>query len=79
MIESGFMKLGIKVSHSKQTQSLLFIMPCIGVVFEKSYLGSILAMKLNSTYAAVLFDGKVQLHTVSTFSNATNNSSSLVD
>ena len=36
----------------------------IGTIFEKSYLGSILAMKLNSVYAAVLYDGKVQLHAV---------------
>lgn len=34
-------------------------------MFEKSYLGSVTSMKLNNTYAAVLFDGKVQLHVVS--------------
>lgn len=42
------------------TGSLWFI----GAVFEKSYLGSVSAMKLNSLYAAVLYDGKVQLHAV---------------
>ena len=37
----------------------------LGAVFEKSYLGSVSAMQLNSLYAAVLFDGKIQLHAVS--------------
>lgn len=36
----------------------------VGVIFEKSYLGSVSSMKLNSLYAAVLFDGKIQLHAV---------------
>ncbi len=36
-----------------------------GAVFEKSYLGSVSALKLNNLYAAVLFEGKVQLHAVS--------------
>lgn len=37
----------------------------LGAVFEKSYLGSVSAMQLNGLYAAVLFDGKIQLHAVS--------------
>lgn len=36
-----------------------------GAVYEKSYLGSVVAMNMNASYAAVLFDAKIQLHTVS--------------
>ena len=39
--------------------------PVSGVIFEKSYLGSVTAMRLNGLYAAVLYDGKIQLHAVS--------------
>ena len=36
-----------------------------GMIFEKSYLGSVSAMKLNGLYASVLFDGKLLIHAVS--------------
>lgn len=37
-----------------------------GAVYEKSYLGSVTDIDLNASYAAVLFDGKIHLHRVST-------------
>lgn len=32
---------------------------------DREYLGTVQAIKLNEDYAAVRFDGKLQLHTVS--------------
>ena len=37
---------------------------CSGEVFEKSYLGNVTDMKLNSHYAAALYDGNIILHLV---------------
>jgi len=33
-------------------------------MYEKSYLGTVSDLKLNSTYAAILFDSKIHLHLV---------------
>ena len=52
----------MRLNHTQDIRTCTF--PS-GVVFEKSYLGSVSAMKLNALYAAVVFDGKVQLHAVS--------------
>ena len=38
------------------------------VHFERDYLASVESMNLNEVYASVLFDGKLQLHTVSNIS-----------
>ena len=63
------MRLLNKVCFKLNTiiDSLNFFSLLIGAVFEKSYLGSVSAMQLNGLYAAVLFDGKIQLHAVSIY------------
>lgn len=34
------------------------------VVGDREYLGAVVSMKLNTEYASVLYDGKIQLHMV---------------
>ena len=36
----------------------------LGEFFERSYLGNLTSLELNGYYAAALFEGKVELHTV---------------
>ena len=43
---------------------LFFYCLSLGEVFEKSYLGNVISMDLNSQYAAALYDGHILLHTV---------------
>ena len=52
----------------RRVPSLLTAFPSFhdaGEMFEKSYLGTIIGMELNGYYAAVLSEGRIQLHMVS--------------
>ena len=52
---------GTAVPHSHSERVCVV---SLGEVFEKSYLGNVTSMELNTQYAAALYDGHILLHTV---------------
>lgn len=56
------MSLYCVLDHSRDEHCLF--PPSPGDIFEKLYLGSVSAIKLNEYYAAALHDGKIHLHLV---------------
>ena len=49
---------------------IIYLSTCVGEVFEKSYLGNVTSMQMNSYYTAALYDGKIHLHVVHIFTFA---------